>query len=311
MTPFAENTSAMFAEAAKVGRQPKWNYLKPYANIPELLRLRQASLPLIRGLRGIVMYSNQIVALNMSDKTDKEKCALLKVYFKEAEAKIADRARFDSIGVTAAVMDTVYNNIERASTFREGIEAASPLVNAVVLAMQRRLDEIDAEVPVVLNVLDQIVERAYGSRRQNYDELIRLQAEFQHVAILLYDGRRGNREAFNQVLVADPSIREFFASVDKPTAKEFDNAEMTLTGRLGRIEGFLHQLDGEKAMYTARQQELEDVRINVDMRVKVARDAIMVWAQSHRNLGAGIAVPPLIDVAGIAGGLARKVVPLP
>jgi hypothetical protein len=28
-----------------------------------------------------------------------------------------------------------------------------------------------------------------------------------------------------------------------------------------------------------------------------------VWAQSHRNLGAGIPVPPLIDVAGFATGL--------
>ena len=311
MTPFAENTSAMFAEAAKVGRQPKWNYLKPFVNIPEIVRLRQSALPLIRGLRGIVMYSNQIVALNMSAKTDKEKCTLLKMYFKDAEAKIADRARFDSIGVSTTMMDTVYSNIERASTFREGLEAASPLVNAVVLAMQRRLDEIDADLPLGLNALDQAVESAYASRRRNYDELIRVQAEFQHAAVLLYDGRRGNREAFNQALEVDPTIREFFASVDKPAAKEFDNAEMALTGRLGRIEGFLHQLDGEKAMYIARQQELEDIRINVDTRVKIARDAIMVWAQSHRNLGAGIAVPPLIDVAGIAGGLARKVVPLP
>ncbi len=46
-------------------------------------------------------------------------------------------------------------------------------------------------------------------------------------------------------------------------------------------------------------------------KVKVARNAIMIWSQSHRNLGVGIPVPPLIDVEGLAGsafGTAKKAV---
>jgi len=62
-----------------------------------------------------------------------------------------------------------------------------------------------------------------------------------------------------------------------------------------------------------RLDELEDWCINVDEKIRVARNAITVWAQSHRNLGAGIPVPPLIDVAGFTSGLvgtaASKVVP--
>ncbi len=311
MNPFAENTAAMFAEAAKVGRPVKWNYLKPYASISEVQEIRVLSQPVIRGLRGIVMYSNQLVALNMTSKPDKEKNRLLASYFRQAEAKVADRAKFDSIGVTSTMMDTIYRNMEQAELFREGIEAASPLVNAIVLAMQRRLDEIDAVVPSVLNALDQKIESAYADKRRNYDELIRVQVQYHHAATLLYDGKTGSKEAFKQLLEVDPSLRDCFASVDKPTQKEFDAAEAMLTARLSRIEGFLHQLDNEKAVYIAKQQELEDIRLNMDSRIKVARDAIMVWAQSHRNLGAGIAVPPMIDVAGIAGGLAKKVVPLP
>jgi hypothetical protein len=37
----------------------------------------------------------------------------------------------------------------------------------------------------------------------------------------------------------------------------------------------------------------------------------MIWGQSHRNLGVGIPVPPLIDVEGLAGsafGTAKKAV---
>jgi hypothetical protein len=311
MNPFAENTAAMFAEAAKVGRPMKLNYLKPYVEIPEVQQIRVLAQPVIKGLRGIVMYSNQLVALNMTSKPDKEKNRLLASYFKQAEAKVADRSKYDSIGVTSSLMDTVYSNMEKAETFREGIEAASPLVNAIVLAMQRRLDEIDAQIPLTIVAIDARVESAYADKRRNYQDLVRLQTQYQHAATLLYDSKTGSRDALKQFFDVDPSMREFFASVEKPSPKEFDVAELALTARLSRIQGFLQQLDSEKSEYTQKQQELDDYRINADMRIKVARDAIMVWAQSHRNLGAGIAVPPLIDVAGIAGGFAKKVVPLP
>jgi hypothetical protein len=64
-------------------------------------------------------------------------------------------------------------------------------------------------------------------------------------------------------------------------------------------------------MYRAKQQELETWRTSVDAKIKMARNVLMVWAQSHHNLGKGIPVPPIIDVGGIAGGFATKVVPIP
>jgi hypothetical protein len=311
MNPFAENTAAMFAEAAKVGRPAKWHHLKPYAGTPEVQMIRHRAEPTILGLRGIVMYSNQLVALNMSAKTDKEKNRLLAAYFREAAARVADKAKFDSLGISPSMMDTVFASIERAPTFREGIEAASPLVNGIVLAILRRLDEIDATVPVVIGAIDRQIESEYAAKRQNHESLVRLQTQFQQAVTLLYDGRTGDRDAIARLLEVDPSMREHIPAPEKATPKEFDAAETALTERLAKIDSFLRQLDGEKAVYFAKQQELENLRFGVDERLKIARDAIMVWAQSHRNLGAGIAVPPLIDVGGIAGGLAKKVVPLP
>ncbi len=93
------------------------------------------------------------------------------------------------------MMDSVYANMERAETFREGIEAASPLVNAIVLAMQRRLDELDAQLPVAIGAIDAQVESAYADKRRNYQDLVRLQTQYHHVATLLYDSKSGNQEA--------------------------------------------------------------------------------------------------------------------
>jgi hypothetical protein len=75
----------------------------------------------------------------------------------------------------------------------------------------------------------------------------------------------------------------------------------------------MDQMDEIKAEYIAKQNELIAWRTQVDEKIRIARTAITIWAQSHRNLGAGIPVPPLIDVAGIAGGLvgtaAKTVIP--
>ena len=311
LAPFAENTQLMFAEAAKVNRPIRWTHLKEYTNMPVVTGMRERSQPVIRGLRGLVMYSNQLVALNMSAKTDKEKNRLLASYLREAMAKVSSQATLDSIGMGRASMDSVFSDIERASDFREGIAAASPLVNAVVLALNRGLDDINEEVPVVLAAIDREVESKYADKRRNYRELVRIQTEAHYAVTLLIDARKGDHAALSNLLEADPSVREFITSSDAPNPAMFRAAEDALTQRLARVDAFLNQLEFEKTSYGAKQEELESLRLGIDEKIRVARNAVAVWAQSHRNLGDGIAVPPLLDVVGMAGGLARKVVPIP
>ena len=88
------------------------------------------------------------------------------------------------------------------------------------------------------------------------------------------------------------------------SARQLDQAETYLITQLQHIDMMMHQLDENKAEYIAKRDELIAWRTQVDEKIRIARSAITVWAQSHRNLGAGIPVPPLIDVAGFASGLA-------
>jgi hypothetical protein len=309
MAPFAENTTMLFAEAEQVNRQGIWDNIKPYLNIEEMKALSAKGAPVRRGLRGIVMYSNQLVALNMSDKKDKEKNRLLARYLKDAFEKVASPQVMDSIGVSRAQLDTVLSNIEGAMSYREGIQAASPLVNAVVVAMQDELKEILDMVPEVITGIENRVESEYATQRQNYRALLRLQTRLQRCMTLLYEGRMGNRDSLRVLSELDSSIKELSPSPEQMTPGEFKLADDMLTKRLERVDAMVHQLDEAKSSYSAKLKELDLLRVNLEGRLRMARDAIMVWAQSHRNLGAGIAVPPLIDIGGIASGLARKVVP--
>ncbi len=100
-------------------------------------------------------------------------------------------------------------------------------------------------------------------------------------------------------------IEKFFPKEKKDvTIEQLTAAENYLLDRLNRIDHMIMQMDDDIMEYHAKQDEKEEWRISADEKLKMARNAMTVWAQSHRNLGAGIPVPPLIDVASIAAGLA-------
>ena len=51
----------------------------------------------------------------------------------------------------------------------------------------------------------------------------------------------------------------------------------------------------------SKKNEVSTWHLQADEKLSIARNAITVWAQSHRNLGKGIEVPPLLDISTIAG----------
>jgi hypothetical protein len=103
----------------------------------------------------------------------------------------------------------------------------------------------------------------------------------------------------------------YFPSTGSIPDKSWQAADDALTARLGRIREFMTQLAEEVKIYRAKQQELQEYQAELLGKIRIARDALLVWTQSHHSLGKGIVVPPVIDVAGIAGGLAKKAVPVP
>jgi len=73
MAPFSDNAGTLFSEATKVSRPFQWKHLKPYIGIEEFQSVVKSAQPLFEALRGVVYYSNQVVAINNSKFSDKEK----------------------------------------------------------------------------------------------------------------------------------------------------------------------------------------------------------------------------------------------
>ena len=313
MAPFSDNASTLFGEAAKISRPFKWKHLKPYTNIPEFKRLRIQGEPILRALGGIVYYSHQVVAINNSSLKDKDKNKQLAVYLSDVMQKATEEGRLDSLGLDRQSLRQVLDNIPKAETYLDAISEAEPIVNSVVLFVQNRLDDLQVDIQAVIIALDQIIEKEFAGKRTNFMRLKASQERAMYSVTVVYNIMTGQQDVLDTLLQLDKSLNKFFPSAPTYNTNQLETAEQYLLDRLKNINLMIQQLSNDAADYHAKQDEMENWRINVDERIKVARNAMTVWAQSHRNLGAGIPVPPLIDVSGFASGLVgtavNKVVP--
>jgi len=177
----------------------------------------------------------------------------------------------------------------------------------VSLAVHDRIDEIQDLVPGVVNGIDQQLDAEFGTTRANYLELVELRDMLMLSVTRLYRARIGDRRQLDMMLRENASLQRFFTSTEA-TPDQIDAAERFLLDQLLQIDSMLQQLDDAKAELFAKQKELLDWQTHVDNRLKIARNAVIIWAQSHQNLGNGIPVPPLIDLPAIAANLAGSAV---
>jgi hypothetical protein len=313
MSPFAENTQTLFAEAIKIERPFPHKQLRPYTVIPEFQKVRKLAPPVLEALRGIIFYSNQIVAINNSKLAEKDKCRMLANYLQEAMEKTLTEKRADTLRVDLNRARAILENIRNANTYMDALAAAEPIINAVVAELQERIDEIQNQIPIIIAAFDREIERDFSRPRENYERLYALQEELILSVTRLYKARIGDTDELAKLLAENASLRYFIPSIDKANHDNLIKAEDFLLKQVKEVEGMITQLDDVKALYIARKEEVIAWRTELDKKILIARTSLNIWARAHKNLGIGVPVPPMIDVTGIAsnlaGSAAKAVVP--
>ena len=117
MAPFSDNAGTLFGEATKVSRPFQWKHVKPYLNIEEFQAILKSARPLFEALRGVVYYSNQVVAINKSKFSDKEKNRQLSKFVLEALKKSIKNQKLDSLQLDEKDALEVVENIKNADTY--------------------------------------------------------------------------------------------------------------------------------------------------------------------------------------------------
>jgi len=299
MQPFSDNTAILFGEAVKISRPFQFKNLEIYKDVQEYEVIKEKSLPIINALKGIVYYSNQIAVIYNSRLTDKQKNVQLALYLEEAFSKVKHKERLDSIGLNKEDVELVLKDIRNSERYLDGIAAADPIINTIVLGLFDGLDEIEAGIsPIIASFESQILEE-FSLAIDNYLRIKNLQNSTQETLSKLYLFWTKDRTILDSLLKSDLSLSYYFKSADSVSQEEFQSAEDYLFRRLGRIDEMLRQLDDDRIEYLAKKEEISNWHLQVDEKLSIARNAIIIWAQSHRNLGKGIEVPPLLDISTI------------
>ena len=315
--PFSDNAGILFGEAVKISRPFQFKNLSTYTDVEEYYTIKDKSVPLLKALKGIVYYSNQIVVIYNSRLSDKQKNVQLALYLQEVFAKVKHKERLDNIGLNMEDVELVLTDMRNSERYLDGIAAADPIINTIVLGLFDGLDEIEAGIsPIIASFESQILEE-FSLAIDNYLRIKNLQNSTQETLSKLYLFWTKDRTILDSLLKSDRSLSYYIKSTDAVSQEEFHNAEDYLFRRLGRIDEMLKQLDDDRLDYLAKKEEISNWHLLVDEKLSIARNAILIWAQSHRNLGKGIEVPPLLDISTIinligpaVGDAASALVPL-
>ena len=299
MQPFSDNTAILFGEAVKISRPFQFKNLEIYKDVQEYDVIKEKSVPIINALKGIVYYSNQIAVIYNSRLTDKQKNVQLALYLEEAFSKVKHKERLDSIGLNKEDVELVLKDIRNSERYLDGIAAADPIINTIVLALFDRLDEIEGGISSIIASFESQIYGEYALAIDNYLRLKDLQNMTMETLTKLYLAQTRDITIIDTLLQSDLSLSFYIKSRDNVSHEEFFSAEEYLVNRLGSIDVMLKQLEYERVEYLAKKDEISNWHLQVDEKLAIARNAITIWAQSHRNLGRGIEVPPLLDISTI------------
>jgi hypothetical protein len=215
MGPFAENTVSMLAEAQRSVQPFEWHYLYEYRE-GALADSMQSEAELVRDVfRGIGFYSIEVVALNQSKLSNKERAARLANYIGEAARPIVKEGDLGEYGITKAQLDSVLTNIRAQSSYIGAIGAAHPLVYSIVTFTIARVDTVAAMVQPSFDFIRAEIKANFAGIRAEIVELNQLEETNVRNYLLLQEHRARKPGALDSLLARDPSMANVLTPKDK------------------------------------------------------------------------------------------------
>ena len=305
--PFAENTVEMIGEVQRATKPVVWTYLKKYDDLPSVHEIRGAARPAWTLMRGVVLYSTQLVSIHESDLPDARNTDELASYLEEA---VRGRIKSESgarLFLTSGALDTAVANVRRAPSFMAALGAAQPVVSAALAYGNSLFDTLDVEIDQAAADIDTRIESEFAPVKEQMAALTGLQLRGTRSYSLLSAYRYGSDAALDSLRSIDPQSADALPAGKRPTAASLDAAEKRIVAQLETTIQLRSHLAEQFDTYKAEQQELDQLRIQAREASRLGRITLILWSRSHRNLAAGVAVPASINLLGIVQGAAGKV----
>ena len=312
MGPFGENTTAMVNDIKQGFVFKKPILIKPYMYGAALEKTRKDRDDVRKVLGAVVLYSTQVVNLSRAKFTDQEKAKALGEYIQKLAGRLVEH-RDPDIQYSQEKFDATIKTIVSEQTFLDALASAQPLVDAMEKYVSDTLEIMSEAINQFGDEVAVRIDKNSAEPLDSFSSLKAIQVRSIKSYSLLTSYRDGNADALDALVLNDPALRTYVKKGTALSPRELDTMEKELMLRLQNVQTMLDQLKPRIDVYYAEVQEMDDVLRTVQDAIRKMRVAVILWSRSHANLGAGIPVPPEIDLAsmitGGAVGAAKKVVP--
>jgi hypothetical protein len=306
MQPFAENTVTAIGEMRKLETPPIWIRLRPYFSHPSIVETRAITKPLVELVRGVNAYSLQVVSLNESRIAEPNKVRELVRYLRGAsQLALLQEADSAEVRLTPERLEQILKDIEKRETLMDALQAADPIVNAVLARGFELSDAVDVSIMRSSAAIEAEVHVQYRDVLEDRANLVRLQEQTARALVVAQRLASGDEAAAAELRSMRPPLAELIPEGRKPGRKEHQAVVEDLATQAAQIKLALDQIDPQYQAYRESILELDTLRAGKVENAKLARSVLLIWSRSHKNLARGVEVPPMFDLAGIISASAK------
>jgi hypothetical protein len=312
MTPFAESLVAVAGDILYSLEQEETIYIRDYLECAEVDSLDVMEDKVRAILRGTIAYAFEIVTLTHSKLPDSEKAELLAVYLDGAIRPVLLEPG-PALNLTNAQLDSILDELRGQKDLLSAFGTAQPIVTEIARAsgevIEQTKDALDKAVKVVEGKIIMENKNLIAMKRKLRDE----QIETMMSLSLLTDSRSGDATALDSLFAQEPSLMELIPSAGNLTAQDIKTIEDRMLYKLNTLGSLREQLIPDLELYWKKQRELGRLVATYNANLRKARVTMIVWAQAHERLAAGITDPAEYNIMGMAQaagtGLARTALP--
>jgi hypothetical protein len=306
--PFGENVTVMMGDVSADVRKPF--YIKKYIDGPSRDEYEAEWLNMKKTMRGIVLYSSQVVNIAQSPMTERKKPNAIADTLRELTAPVPDK-RLADFRLTREELNDLIRNVEIQDTMLDALVQAQPLIDRVASYIDTSFERVEAALNKLVRDIDARMDDRWHLNRENVEALYALQNLTFKSYALLYQYREGDPAGLDALRANDPALQPSLGKDRSVTDKEIEAAESQIMGRLKNLNSIREQIMPQVERYLLEARERDELYNQHKETGKKLRLTTMLWARSHRNLGAGIPVPPEIDLYNVLLGSVKKFSPVP
>jgi hypothetical protein len=261
-------------------------------------------------MRGIVLYSSQVVNIAQSPMTERKKPNAIAALLKELTAPVPDK-RLADFRLTREELNDIIRNVEIQDTMLAALGQAQPLVDRVASYVEASFERVETALNKLVRDIDARMDATWHLNRTNVEALYGLQNLTFRSYALLYQYREGDPAALNALRENDPALQPFIGKDRSVAEKDLEATEAQIMARLKNLNQIREQIMPQVERYLAEARERDELYNQHKETGKKLRTTMMLWARAHRNLAAGIPVPPEIDLYNVLLGSVKKFSPVP